>query len=277
VLAPLADTHCHLDFNHFQRDRHAVLKRAWEAGLERILIPGVDMASSMEAVSLAEANPNVFAAIGVHPNSALTWDVDSLDSLRRLANHPKVCAVGEIGLDYYRDRAPKDLQARVFREQLALAAELGLPVVIHSRNPSPEDQSCLTKVLDILTEWRRDAEIEAHGPALLDRPGVLHSYSGNLSAAKQAVDLGFFIGVTGPVTFKNAIQLREVLASVPLEHTLVETDAPFLTPHPHRGKRNEPAYVRFVTERLSKVHNLPYDHVAQVTTENARQLFRWRD
>ena len=265
----LTDTHCHLYFDSYDKDRTAVLARAWEAGLERILVPGIDLETSRAAVALAEAHPGVYAAVGVHPNSATTWDVDTLDALRDLAAHPKVVAIGEIGLDYYRDRAPRTLQQRIFREQVLLAGELGLPVVVHTRNASTEERNCIQDVLRYLTEL--------HSALPVGRPGVLHSFSGNEAEASQALEYGFFVGITGPVTFKKADDLRRVVAGLSLEHLLVETDGPFLSPHPYRGKRNEPAYVRFIVEAVSQVHTLPAHKIADATTENARRLFQWRD
>jgi TatD DNase family protein len=269
----IVDTHCHLDFDWFEQDRMQALERARAAGVKRILNPGVDTNSSQDAITLARANDEVYAAVGVHPNSALTWRDDSLDELRRLARHPKVVAIGEIGLDYYRERAPKDLQQRVFRQQLELAAELGLPVVIHSRNASPEDGAAVADVLALLTEWQ--TALEASKPELAAHPGVLHSYGGDLRSAQQAVSVSFMIGITGPVTFRKADDLRALVASLPVEHLLVETDAPFLTPQPYRGKRNEPAYVRFVAEKVAELKNLPYETFAGITTANAERLFIW--
>jgi TatD DNase family protein len=275
VVSPLTDTHCHLDFNAFEGDREAVLARAWEAGLERILVPGIDLESSRAAVGLSAKYSKVYAAVGVHPNSALTWEPGSLRELQNLASHPKVCAIGEIGLDYYRDRAPRDTQKLVFQEQLALAGEIGLPVIIHVRNTSPSDRACIQDVLDLLSSWRAEL-VDGPGMKKLDeRLGVLHSFSGNQDEAKRALSLGFFLGFTGPVTFKKATELREVVASVPLERILIETDGPFLTPHPYRGKRNEPARVFYVAEKISEVHNRPFEQVAEITTANAMALFQW--
>lgn len=240
----------------------------------RILNPGIDMASSREALALSDTYPELYAAVGVHPNSALTWDKNTLGELRELAMHPKVVAIGEIGLDYYRDRAPRDVQLRAFELQLGLAAEIDLPVVIHLRNRSVEDRRAALDVLDLLTTWH--AALDSSHSTLAERPGVLHSYSDSLEAAKQAVQLNFWIGITGPVTFKKAEELRKIVKALPLERLLVETDAPFLTPHPYRGKRNEPAYVRFVTEKIAQVRELPNKTVADITTENAKRLFHWQ-
>ncbi len=259
----LTDTHCHMDFRDYDKDRSAVLARAWDAGLERILIPGIDLQTSQAAIRLAERSAEIYAAVGMHPNSAQKWDVHNLRLLDEMAAHPKVVAIGEIGLDYYRDRTPHPLQKRVFREQLEMAEYLNLPVVVHTRNASSEDHACITETLDILAESQVS--------------GVLHSFSGNLKEAKRTLDIGFYIGITGPVTFKKAVELREVVAAVPLDRLLIETDSPFLTPVPNRGKRNEPAFVRIIAEKISEIHNQPPEAVAEITAANARRLFQWSD
>jgi len=263
----LTDTHCHLYFDSYDEDRAAVLARAWEAGVERILVPGIDLESSRAAIALAEEFPQVYAAVGIHPNSATTWDTATLDALTQLAAHPKVVAIGEIGLDYYRDRAPRDLQHQVLREQVSLAGRLNLPIVVHTRNQSPEQRACLQDALQILVEFRSLLPIE--------RPGVVHSFSGNQAETQRALEAGFYIGCTGPVTFKSAHELRRVVASVPLDRLLIETDGPFLTPRPYRGKRNEPAFVAYVAEKIGQIFDTPLDEINQATAANARRLFQW--
>lgn len=270
----LVDTHCHLNFESFDLDREAVLERAAQAGVGRILNPGIDLETSQAAVKLAEAYPPVYAAIGIHPNEALSWNASSLDELRRLAAHPKVAAIGEIGLDYYWERCPQEVQRAVFEAQLELAAELGLPVVIHVRNARADDPRSMEDTLDVLSAWQ--PSLAARAPELANRPGVLHSFSGDLAAALRAASHQFFIGVTGPVTFRNAETLRQVVAGLPADRLLIETDAPFLTPHPHRGERNEPAYVRFIAEKIAAVRNLEPDRLIEITTESAERLFRWQ-
>lgn len=260
------DTHCHLDFHAFEADRPEVLERARQAGVERILIPGIDLAGSRAALALVEQDERLFLAAGVHPNSALTWQADSAETLRSLAAHPRVAALGEIGLDYYRDHAPRPVQRQVFVEQLRLAAELGLPVVIHNRQATED-------LLAILADWH--AGLVAGGSPLAGRPGVLHSYGEALEPARQALAMNFFIGITGPVTFKNAPELQGVVRELPLEALLIETDAPFLTPHPHRGRRNEPAYVAWVAQKIAQLQNRPLEAVARQTTHNAARLFGW--
>jgi TatD DNase family protein len=257
----LTDTHCHLDFRNYEKDRGEVLNRAWETGLERILVPGIDLPTSQAAIELADQHPNIFAAVGVHPNSAKLWDETTLAFLEEMAAHSKVVAIGEIGLDYYRDRSLPALQKQVLKHQLDLAERCKLPVVIHTRNASSTDRRCMIETLQILSEFSVQ--------------GVLHSFSGNLEEARLTIEQSFFLGITGPITFKSAQEIREVVSHIPLEHLLIETDGPFLTPHPFRGKRNEPSYVKFVAEKISEVKDQPCEVVARKTTMNAQRLFQW--
>ncbi len=266
AVGVLADTHCHLDFNAFDSDRSEVIERARQAGVTRIMDPGIDLETSRAAVRLADMYAEVYASIGVHPNSATTWDASSLAELKDLAMHPKVVAVGEIGLDYYRQRAPHNLQQQVFRQQLDLAAELGLPVVIHNREAGAD-------TLSILKTWCT----KLVGTPLAERPGVLHSYAGDEPTALQALQLGFWLGITGPVTFRNASEQQRLVADLPLERLLIETDSPFLTPHPHRGRRNEPAFVRLVAEKIAELQKQPIEKVFEFTTASAERLFCWRE
>jgi TatD DNase family protein len=266
----LVDTHCHLNFDLFDQDRDQVVARARQAGVECIVNPGVDLETSRSAIQLAARYPEVYAAVGMHPNDIREWDELALDQIKALAAQPKVVAIGEIGLDYYRDHTPHDLQKQVFRQQLELAATLGLPVIIHSRNASPQNQGAILDILDILETWQ--AGLGKHFSPL----GVLHSFSAGLDAARNAIKLNFLIGITGPVTFRNAPELRSVVQQLPLENLVIETDAPFLTPHPYRGKRNEPGFVKLVAEKLAEIHELPFDEVAFITKKNAGRLFNWQ-
>lgn len=270
----LTDTHCHLDLHQFDEDRQAVIDRAEKAELVRILIPALSVTSSLSIIKLAESHPRLFTAIGVHPNESLTWDNASISALRELAVNPKVVALGEIGLDYYWDSAPHDHQQRVFREQLDLAAELELPVVIHLREKGDAVEGpCYEDAVSILKEW-----VTGLGPdkeALEKNPGVLHSFSGSLETAQRGIDLNFCIGITGPVTFRNAKYKQEMVAQLPLENLLIETDAPYLAPHPHRGKRNEPAFVAEIADKIAGLQSRNQEEVATVTTSNAARLFSW--
>ncbi|MDD5468279.1 MAG: TatD family hydrolase [Anaerolineales bacterium] len=265
-MISLIDTHCHLNFEAFHSDLGQVLERARLSGVEKIVVPATDLASCQEVIELAEAHEGVYAAVGVHPNECAEWEMNSLPRLREYARHEKVVAIGEIGLDYYRDRAPRQVQRTALAQQLELAEEMGLPVIIHNRNASRD-------VLSILSEWRRGLDFSQK--PLANAPGVLHSYSDELKYACEAIDNGFKIGITGPITFNNANELRTAVAQIPLKNLLVETDAPFLTPVPHRGKRNEPAYVRHVAEELARLHASSLLEVAKITSQNARVLFQW--
>ncbi len=265
-MVRLTDTHCHLNLDQFQPDLPAILERAWEQGLERILIPGIDIETSRQAVALAERYPNLYAAVGVHPGNASSWNENTLPALRDLIQHPKVKAVGEIGLDYYRDRSPRALQRDIFRKQIELAAEVGLPVVIHNRK-------LLDDLWTELSAWQ--TRLTERHSALARHPGVLHSYDGDLTTAQQAIAQGFFIGISGPVTFKNAPERQKLVSELPLDHILIETDAPFLTPHPYRGRRNEPAYVALVAEKVAELHQLPLKTVTEAAWMNADALFHW--
>jgi len=266
-LLELVDTHCHLDFELFKSDLPRVVDAARRAGICAIINPAINLESSRQIVALAEKLDFVFAAVGVHPNDALEWNQDTRQQLAELARHPKVVAVGEIGLDYYRDYAPRDMQRRIFEEQLSLAAENDLPVIIHNREATDD-------VLDILAGYQ--ATLKESTPALAEKPGVMHSFSADTAAAQRAIDIQFRIGITGPVTFKNAHSLRQVVREVPIQNLLIETDAPFLTPHPHRGERNEPAYVAFVAEKIAELKALTMTEIAKTTTQNADRLFGWR-
>jgi TatD DNase family protein len=262
----LTDTHCHLDFDRFDQDRDQVIKRAVRAGVERILIPGIDIHSSMAATGLAEQHPMIFAAVGVHPNSGTTWTQTTKAELADLADRTKVVAIGEIGLDYYRDWAPQHLQRKIFREQLQLAAELELPVAVHNREAAED-------LIPMLLEWHEDL-IETGSP-LAEAPGVLHSYSDDFETAERVVAAGFYLGISGPVTFKKAIQLQEIARTIPLNNLLIETDAPYLTPHPFRGKRNEPAHVYYVAEKIAELRGVSPDDVGNISANNAKILFNW--
>jgi TatD DNase family protein len=252
----MIDSHCHLDFPHFDEDRDEVLSRAVEAGVTAIVNPGTDLESSRRAVDLAERHDMVYAAVGIHPHDASTLNDQALAELRQLAAHPKVVAIGEIGLDYYRDLSPREQQRAAFTAQLALAGELGLPVIIHQRESGGD-------VMAALREW----SVDGH-------PGcVLHAFSGDREMGDEAVALGFFIGVGGPLTFKNARRLPEIIPDLPLDALVIETDAPYLAPHPYRGQRNEPAYVALVAEKLAELRGLALAQLAKRLTANTRNLF----
>ncbi len=272
----LTDTHCHLDFNKFDEDRDAVIQRSLETRIERILIPGLDLESSQAAIKLAESHPTIYAAVGFHPTDLDKFSENAFDEIKKLASHAKVVAVGEIGIDYYwvKEREERAFQIEILRRQLAFAASVNNPVIIHMREE--EDAwfgQASIDLLQNLREWHKTLIVENH--PLAEKPGVLHSFNGNLETAQKAIELNFYIGVTGPVTYKNAEQKRQIIRQLPLARLLIETDAPFLTPVPHRGKRNEPAFVAYIADKIAEIHKTTREQVAQMTTTSAARLFGW--
>ena len=260
----LIDTHCHLYFNSFIDDLDAVLERARQQGVQRIVIPATDVPSSQQTIAICEAHPGLYAAVGVHPNDALTWTDSSLAELRSLARHPKVVAIGEIGLDFYRDFAPIPLQQEILNAQLELAAEIEKPVILHAR------QSFST-LWPILSAWQHSLA-RATSP-LANHPGVLHSFEGNLEDAQQVILQGFCIGITGPVTYRNAGDKHRLVSSLGLDHLLLETDAPYLSPLPFRGQRNEPAHIAIIAAKVAELTQRSLSEVAELTSANANRLF----
>lgn len=255
-MSLLVDTHAHLDFAQFDPDRPDVLERAWQAGLGAIITIGIDEVTSRRAVALAQSHPRLFATIGFHPHEAAKADDRALERLRALAGQAKVVALGEIGLDYHYDHPPREQQQTVFRRQVRLAREFGLPIAVHSREANQE-------VLAILRE---------EGAAEVG--GVMHCFSGDVSTAEAFIELGFYISLAGPVTFQNATTPKFVARRVPLDRLLVETDCPFLSPHPYRGQRNEPARVTLVVDEIARQRSIKPEEVARHTGANARRLFR---
>jgi TatD DNase family protein len=272
----LTDTHCHLDFNKFDEDREAVIRRALELGVQRILIPALDLDSSISAIKLADSHPNLYAAVGFHPTDLEKFSVESFDEVKQLASHRKVVALGEIGLDYYwvKENEKRAFQREALKRQLALAEAANKPVVVHMReeNDAWFGQASID-LLEILIEWQQGLSTQNH--PLAQKPGVLHSFNGNLETAQKAIAHHFYIGVTGPVTYKNAEEKRRIIKQLPLTQLLIETDAPFLTPVPQRGKRNEPAFVAYIADKIAEIHMTTREQVAQITAENAAHLFGW--
>jgi TatD DNase family protein len=272
----LTDTHCHLNFEKFDDDRDEVIQRAGQAGVTRILIPALDLESSSSAIKLAEAYSNLFAAVGFHPTDLDKFSRDAFDETKRLADHAKVVAIGEIGIDYYwvKDHEARAFQHEALRQQLHWAAAVNKPVIIHMREEKDAwfGQASID-LLQILSEWHEQLRSAAH--PLAEKPGVLHSYNGNLETAQKAMALNFYIGVTGPVTYKNAEEKRDIIKQLPLSSLLIETDAPFLTPVPRRGKRNEPAFVAYIADKIAEIHKTTREQVAEMTTANAARLFGW--
>jgi TatD DNase family protein len=251
----LVDTHAHLDDRRFDDDREEVIKRCEEEGLVCIINPGSNLSSSIKALSLAAAHPIIFAAVGIHPHDAKTADQNTAEILRPLAGREKVVAIGEIGLDYHYDFSPRDKQKQVFREQIALARELKLPIIVHDREAHGD-------ILNILREERA-----------WEVGGVMHCFSGSKETARECMDMNFFISFAGPVTFENARKAREVAAYVPIDRLLVETDCPYLTPVPLRGRRNYPGNVKFVAEEVARIKDMDADALMECVLDNTRKLF----
>ncbi len=251
----LFDTHTHINAEDYKDDFQEMLSRAGEAGVEQMLVVGFDHPTIKRAMQIVEQYENFYAAVGWHPVDAIDMTDADLDWIRELSGHPKVVALGEMGLDYHWDKSPAEIQQDVFRRQIRLAKEVGLPIVIHNREATQD-------ILTILKE-ERAGEIG----------GIMHCFSDDWASAKEFIDLGFHIGIGGPVTFKNAQLPKEVASQVPIDRLLVETDCPYLSPHPFRGKRNEPARVKLVAEKIAELRGLSYEELTRKTFDNACQLF----
>lgn len=251
----LIDSHAHLDDERFDNDRDKIIKELYNQGIELVINPGADIASSVKAVSLAKEYDNIYAAVGVHPHDAKTMDSTTIQLLSSLAKNEKVVAIGEIGLDYHYDNSPRDVQRKWFIEQIRLAKKLNLPIIIHEREASQDMYNILKNEAD---ENLR---------------GVLHCYSGSLEMAKEYLKMGFYISLAGPVTFKKARVPKEVAKNIPLNRLLVETDSPYLSPEPKRGKRNEPINVRYVAAMIAELRGIPFDELAKATNENTKKIF----
>lgn len=253
----MIDTHCHLDVPAFDADRAAVWARAREAGLSACVVPGISVADLPRVLALAETEPAIFAAVGIHPHECESWGPETEARVRELARHPKVVAIGEIGLDYHYDY-PKDRQSAAFAAQIRLAAELGKPIIVHDREAHG----------DVLEALKAHLDPRAGG--------VMHCFSGSYEFALDCIKVGMLISFAGSVTFKNAVHLQDVAARLPLTHLLIETDAPYMTPVPHRGKRNEPAMVAHTAAKLAELRGVSVEAILEATTENARRLFGLR-
>ncbi|MGG0412454.1 TatD family hydrolase [Peribacillus simplex] len=251
----LFDTHVHVNAEQFNEDLEDVMERAKEAGVNNMVVVGFDRPTIKRAMELIEAYDFMYAAVGWHPVDAIDMTEEDLQWIEELSNHPKVVAIGEMGLDYHWDKSPKDVQMEVFRKQIRLAKKVGLPIIIHNREATAD-------IVNILKE----EEASMVG-------GIMHCFSGSAETALECINMNFYISLGGPVTFKNAKKPKEVAAAVPLDRLLIETDCPYLAPHPYRGKRNEPSYVKLVAEQIAEIKQLTIEEVSQATTENAKKLF----
>ncbi|MCY7948617.1 TatD family hydrolase [Bacillus atrophaeus] len=252
----LFDTHVHLNAEQYDTDLEEVIQRAREEKVDHVVVVGFDRPTITRAMELIEGYDFMYAAIGWHPVDAIDMTDEDLLWIKELSAHEKVVAIGEMGLDYHWDKSPKDVQKEVFRKQIALAKEVRLPIIIHNRDATE----------DVVTILKEEGA-EAVG-------GIMHCFTGSVEVARQCMDMNFYLSFGGPVTFKNAKKPKEVVKEIPNDRLLIETDCPFLTPHPFRGKRNEPSYVKYVAEQIAELKGMTYEEVAAVTTENAKRLFR---
>lgn len=250
------DTHVHLNADQYEEDLQQVIERALEAKVEKMVVVGFDRKTIERAMQLIEDYEFIYAVIGWHPVDAIDCTEEDLKWIEELASHPKVVAIGETGLDYYWDKSPKDVQQELFRKQIHLAQKLKLPIVIHNREATGD----VVKIL-------REENAKTVG-------GIMHCFSGSVETARECIAMNFMISLGGPVTFKNAKTPKEVATEIPLEYLLIETDAPYLAPHPYRGKRNEPSYVPLVAEEIARLKGISVEEVAKATTENAIKFFK---
>ncbi len=252
----LIDSHAHLEMPDFKKDLEAVIQRAKSSGIDYVFTVGTEEKDWKRALEIAHSHSSVYAILGVHPHNASEIDEQTYSLLTKLCKDEKVRAYGEIGLDFFRNLSPREVQLKRFREQIGLAKELGLPIVVHDREAHRET-----------VEMLKSERAEACG-------GIIHCFSGDYEMARVCIDMGFHISIPGTITFKNAEAFREIIRKIPLESLLVETDAPFLTPEPLRGKRNEPSYVRYTAEKLAQIKKVPFEKVAEVTSGNAWRVYK---
>ena len=253
----LFDSHAHLNDEAFDQDRPDLLETFRDAGVGLVMNAGCSLASSREGIALAEAYPWIYCSVGTHPDTADEVNEEVLEVYRQMCSHPKVKAIGEIGLDYYYETIHRDAQMRAFRMQMQLAEELDMPVIVHERDAHEDGMSIVKEFPKV--------------------KGVFHCYSGSAEMARQLVDMGWYIGFTGVLTFKNARKAVETAASIPLERILLETDCPYMAPEPYRGKRNHPGYLPKMAEKLAQIRGIPVEEAIRATTENAKRLYRIED
>lgn len=253
-MKQMIDSHAHLDEERFDEDRDELIKSLKENAISYVINPSSDMETSRRVVELSNKYDNIFAAVGIHPHDAEGFKEEDLDELRELSKDERVVAIGEIGLDYYYDNSPREIQKEVFRKQLQLSHELDLPVIIHTRD-------AMGDTYDILKEFEGRVR------------GVMHCYTGSIEMAEKFMKLGFYISIAGPVTFKNAVNVREMAKQIPLEKLLIETDSPYLAPVPNRGKRNDPTNVRYVADMLANLKEIQIDKIIEHSRENTVKLF----
>ena len=250
----LFDTHAHLNDPVFDEDRDALISSLPDEGVGLVMNPGCSLENSLQAIAIAEKYDFVYAAVGTHPDTAEEVNEQVIETYRGLCSHPKVKAIGEIGVDYYYETIPREIQLKAFRMQMELARETGLPVIIHERDAHDDGMRMIKEFPDVT--------------------GVFHCYSGSAEMARQLVNMGWYIGFTGVLTFKNARKAVETAQSIPLDRIVLETDCPFMAPEPFRGKRNHPGYLYRMAERLAELRGLPVEEIQRITTENGKRLYR---
>ncbi|APH06737.1 TatD family hydrolase [Bacillus weihaiensis] len=251
----LFDTHAHLNAIQYNEDLQEVINRAIAEKVTRIVVVGFDRETITRAMELTEEYDMIYAAVGWHPVDAIDMTDEDLNWIKELASHPKVVAIGEMGLDYYWDKSPKEIQKEVFRKQIQLAKEVKLPIIIHNRDATE----------DVVAILKDEGASEVGG--------IMHCFTGSIEVAKQCMDMNFYLSFGGPVTFKNAKKPKEVAKEIPLDRLLIETDCPYLTPHPYRGKRNEPSYVKYVAEQIAELRGMSFEEIAEKTSDNANKVF----
>lgn len=259
MLLNIVDTHAHLNMSQFDDDRETVIKRATEVGVKTIVVVGTDLESSRQAINIANSHPGIWATVGFHPHEAGIMQTNDIEVMAELANNKRVVAIGEIGLDYYRNRAPREIQMQVFKRQLELAGRMNLPVVIHSRQADSD-------TLSLLREWAITPKRSS------EAVGVIHCFSGDIDIARQHLDMGFYISFGAYISYPSS-SLSEVIRIIPANRLLIETDSPFLPPQSHRGKRNEPAYITTTLAVLARIRGQSIEMLARQTTENATHIF----
>jgi len=259
-----ADTHCHLNLIRDPEEQSVLVERAVTNGINRIMVPGIDLQTSEAAILTAEKYEIVYAAIGIHPNESDSFSTTMIESLKSMAKHPKVKAIGEIGMDFFRNRSSRERQEIAFESQLELAEQLNLPVIIHSRNS-------IETVIEFLINWKEKITLsDKNFPG-----GVLHGFEGSLEQARMISDNGFFIGIGGPVTYKNALVKQDIARKLPIKSILLETDTPFISPHPFRGQQNQPSNIVFIAEKIAFLSEKPLKWIANETSMNSNKLFIW--
>lgn len=251
----LFDTHVHLNDEQYKEDLEEVIERAQAEGVSHMVVVGFDRRTIEKAMDLAERFEFIYACVGWHPVDAIDMEEEDLLWIEELTKHPKVVAIGEMGLDYHWDKSPKDIQKEVFRKQIRLAKKVKLPIVIHNREATAD-------IVEILKEEKAE-----------EVGGIMHCFSGSSEIAMECVKMNFYISLGGPVTFKNAKKPKEVAAEIPLDKLLIETDCPYLAPHPYRGQRNEPGLVKLIAEKIAEIKGITLEEVAEITTQNAKKLF----